>query len=114
MLALQFIVELNKRVRNDGKSCQIKWFLDKKEININDKNYQMFTMDNQAILKILREITFDQDNNSHVECRIQEIKHSVHTIELQTKCRIIVDRIKEFSGQFTKKLDDFIQHNLKH
>jgi serine/threonine protein kinase len=106
---VQFIVELNKRVRNDGKSCQIKWFLDKKEININDKNYQMFTMDNQAILKILREITFDQDNNSHVECRIQEIKHSVHTIELQTKCRIIVDRIKEFSGQFTKKLDDFIQ-----
>jgi len=106
---LQFAVELNKRVRSDGKSCQIKWFLDKKEITSADKNYLVYCVDNQTILKFLREINFDQDNNLQVECRIQEIKQGVQTIELQTKCRMIVDTIKEFKGNFTKKLDDFIQ-----
>ena len=106
---VEFRVETNKSVRNDERTCSIKWFINKNEIKNSPNQYELFCIDNKIFLKFLNEILFDKDNNSQVECRIQELKSGAQQIELRTKCRLIVDKANTMNRFFTKKIDDFIQ-----
>jgi hypothetical protein len=107
---LQLIVEMNKRVRNDGRTCSIKWFINRREVRSGESDeHELFCIDNKIFLKYLREVVYDRENNAQVECRIQEIKSGLHSLELVTKCRLIVERTRETSRHFTKKLDDLIR-----
>jgi hypothetical protein len=106
---IQFVIEMNKRVRNDDRTCSIKWFINKKEILNSPNQYELFCIDNKIFLKFLREILYDTDNNSQIECKIQEMKSGTQHLELKTKCRLIVEKSNQMSRFFTKKIDDFIQ-----
>ncbi len=107
---VEFMVEMNKRVRNDAKTNIVRWFVNKKEVNLLPRgHFESFCVDNKAILKYMREVLFDSDNNSQIECRVQEIRHGVLNVELSTRCRLIVDRMQTLNRFFTKKLDDFVQ-----
>ena len=107
---LKLVVEVNKRIRNDPRSCRIRWFLNNREIPLDDEEYETFSQDNRIILRYLREILFDKDDNSSIECRIQEFKTGLHNIELSTMCRIFVEKsAAQLARCFTKKLDAFVQ-----
>ncbi|CAF0740265.1 unnamed protein product [Brachionus calyciflorus] len=104
---LQLKVELNKKLNNS--QYLIRWFLNKKEI-LNDSNFDFFLINNQAFLKYLREIKFNLDNNSQIEFKIQEFKHGLHLVELETKCTLTVEEDKSKNVRFfTKKLDNLVQ-----
>ncbi len=105
---LQLCVEMNKPVRMDSTKSSIKWLVNKSELKSNNNDMQTFIIDNKLILKYLREIQFNLDNDSQIECRIQEFKAGLHNIELSTKCRLIVEQ-KVLNRFFTKKLDDIVQ-----
>ena len=106
---LQFVIEMNKRIRNDDRTCSIKWFSNKKELTNEAKAHEIFCVDNKIFLKFLREILFELDNNAQIECQIQEMKSGTQHSELKTKCRLIVERSNQMGKMFTKKIDDFIQ-----
>lgn len=72
---------------------------------------------NKLYLTFLRPVSIQLDQNAQIECKIQEYKPGVHTLELSTKCRLLIDssnpqNIDSGSSPdkyFTKKLDDYIQ-----
>lgn len=106
--SLELSVTMNKRIKNDkAHGTLIRWYMNKKELKAG-KEYEHFTIDNRIVLRYLREILFATDNNSQIECRIQEIKMGLHNVELISKCRMIVEQLGQ-EGAFTKKLDDFVQ-----
>lgn len=102
---LELVVELNKRVQGDDQTYLIRWFVNRREVLSGNPDFETYCVDNKVILKYVREIIFDRDNNSQIEFRIQESKPGLHNPELATIGRIFVEKPKE-QRFFTKKLDD--------
>lgn len=105
---LQLVVEMNKRIINDTQSYLIRWFVNKREIDEYNREYEISCVENKVFLKYLREILFDRDNAAQVEFRIQEFKSGVHNPELVSRCRLFVQK-QQTARFFTKKLDNFMQ-----
>jgi hypothetical protein len=106
---VQLCVEMNKPVRVDNNArTVIKWLVNKNELKPSNSDMQTCVLDNKLFLKFLRDIQYATDNDSLIECRIQEFKTGLHNIELSTKCRLIVEQ-RTVNRFFTKKLDDFVQ-----
>lgn len=106
---LELSITTNKRIRNDkAHGTLIRWYMNKKEMKAGPE-YEHLCVDNRIVLRYLRDVLFAKDNNAQIECRIQEIKMGLHNVELITKCRMIVDQLSQV-GAFTKRLDDFVQH----
>jgi hypothetical protein len=47
---LQLVVELNKRIRNDGQTFLIRWFINRKEIAIGNPDYETYCVENKVII----------------------------------------------------------------